>query len=405
MSKYVVLAVSIVALIVAMMGATNLFELVDASQIVLVQSVGGTLSWHTQPGPVWQGFGKVTTYPKRGILRFSATKETVEGKTVWSEDHRLPVVFNDAGKGEIMGSISYELPLDPTKLTELHSFYPTQEALETSLIQPALNKSVYMTGPLMSSYESYKERRPQLIQYVEDQVQNGVYQTQTVEREVADDFDPNQKKRVTFVEILKDAMGLPRRTEGGQLTRFGVKAFNFAIEDLDYEERVQQQIANQQSITMQVQTAIAQAKQAEQQKLTATAQGQAEAEKVKWEQEARNSQIVSQAEGRRRAAEQDALAAQSEKQATLLRASGDAEARKLKMAADGALEQKLATLRDINASWATAFANSKNPVVPTMVFGSGGGGSNGATNAQTLMELLTAKTAKDLSIDLGVNKQ
>lgn len=393
MKRLMQLPVAVVGLIVLVVVGLNLGEYVDASEIVLVQSLTGELTWHTTPGPVWQGLGKITSYKKRGILVF-----TKDGDT----DGRLPVVFNDAGKGSIKGSISYELPLDAKSLTDIHQFYPTQDALEAGLIRPALNKSVYMTGPLMSSYESIKERRPQLISYVEDQIQNGVFATEVHEREVADELDPTSKKRVTVVEIMKDG-GVPRRVEKGQLARFNIRAFGFAIEDLDYDDNVDKQIQQQQTITMQVQTAIAQAKQAVQQKITATAQGEAEAEKVKWLQEAQNSKIVAEAEGRKKAAEQDALAADAEKRATLLRASAEAEARRMKMQADGALEQKLATLRSINEVWAHAFANSKNPVVPGVVMG-GGAAGNGAGNVQTLMEVLTAKAAKDLAVEVGVKQ-
>jgi hypothetical protein len=73
------------------------------------------------------------------------------------------------------------------------------------------------------------------------------------------------------------------------------------------------------------------------------------------------------------------------------------------MQADGALSQKLDTIKQINAVWADAFAHSQNPVVPGIVMG-GGSGGNGASNTQSLMDLLTVKAAKDLSVDLGVPK-
>lgn len=34
-----------------------------------------------------------------------------------------------------------------------------------------------MTGPLMSSKESYAEKRTNLIRFIEDQISNGVYKT------------------------------------------------------------------------------------------------------------------------------------------------------------------------------------------------------------------------------------
>jgi hypothetical protein len=172
-NAFVIAAISVVVVFAMALMAGNIFESVDADELAVFQSPGGSMSVVITPGITLQNFAKVSIYKRRGTIHFSRSE------TPGEPDRRLPVVFNDAGKGMIAGSISYELPLDPNKMLEVHRRWPTQEALESSLIKPALNKSIYMTGPLMSSYESYKDRRPQLIQYVEDQVQNGVYQTST----------------------------------------------------------------------------------------------------------------------------------------------------------------------------------------------------------------------------------
>ena len=59
------------------------------------------------------------------------------------------------------------------------------------------------------------------------------------------------------------------RAETGQLARFGVRAFNFAIESIDYDATVTDRIKQQQGITMAVQTSIANAKKAIQDAVTA----------------------------------------------------------------------------------------------------------------------------------------
>ena len=393
------LAVGGVLLILGLFFAGSIVEWVDGSTIIRVQYLNGSVSWFTSSGPHLQLGGSVTTYSKSGQIQFRADKESGErGETIWTNDQRLKVQFNDSGRGWILGSVNYELPLDTTNLDEMHSFYPSQAALEARLIKPALNKSIFLTGQLMNSYESYKEKRSEMIRYVEDQMQNGVYLTRTVELEVTDEFDPTQKKRVTSVQVLKDAANKEQRAEKGQLDRFGVRAFNFAIEDLDYEDKVDQQIADQQKINMSVQTAMAEAKQAVQQKLTAEAQGQAIAEKVKWEQEARNSQIIAQARGMKERADLDVQTAKAEKEATLLRASADAEGRKLKMQADGALEQKLATWLKAQEYYAIAAKESKVSWVPSVIMGGGGAGGNG--NAVDFLSILGAKAAKDLALDI-----
>lgn len=75
------------------------------------------------------------------------------------------------------------------------------------------------------------------------------------------------------------------RQEASPLDEFKLHAFNFAIQDVIYDQTVVNQIKQQQAAIMQVQTAIAQSKQAEQAAITAEKNGQAEAAKAKWDQE------------------------------------------------------------------------------------------------------------------------
>lgn len=401
MFKYITIGGAILGLLIVFMLGGSLMESVDANEIVLIQSIGGNMTWHTTPGVVWQGFGKVTRYAKRGIIQFQPA--AVQGEP----DGRLPIVFNDAGRGAVKGSINYELPLDTENLTELHSAYPTLESLERGLIRPALNKSVFLTGTTMSSYESYKEKRSALIQYVEDQTQNGVYQTRTVEKEIDEEtLGANgqtivTKKKVSAVEIA-EANGQRLRNETGQLSRFGVKAFNFAIEDLDYDNTVDQQIKDQQSITMAVQTSIANAKKSIQDAVTAEATGRANIAQARAEQEIGKTQAVVAGEKQRDVAKLKSEEAAFYKTEQLLRADADSEYRRRMMSADNALDRRLQTVERINNMWASAFAQAGGKLVPQIVMGSQGGSGNGMGATQNFMDLLAAKAAKDLGVELNV---
>lgn len=400
LKQIVSLSVAGVFLIIGLLMSGSLVEYVDASDIVLIQSLGGDLTWHTQSGPVWQGLGKVTVYPKRGTIRFDVERDS-EGNIVGA-DGRLPIQFYDGGKGTIEGSINYELPLIPDQLTELHSKFNNPDALVAGLIKPALNKTIYMTGSLMSSHESYKEKRTQLLQYVDDMIQNGVY---LLEARQVEQTDPISGERRTMVisEITRDAQGQPRRAEEGQLKRFQVKAFNFSIENLDYTEAVDQQITQQQQITMAVQTAMAKAREAEQNKLTANAEGEAAAMKTKWEQEQINAKIISQADGEKRAAELRKQAAEFTRQEQILLGQGEAERKRLVMSADGALEKKLDAWLKSQEMWAAAFKGYPGALVPSVVMGQGAStGASSVGSIQQFMDVLGAKAAKDLSLDMQV---
>lgn len=398
--------VVLIVLLMAGVAALNMVEYVSASEIVGIQYPSGTLTWHTTQGPVLPLMGKVIRYPKRGKLEFSATKDD---KGAWNvaDDNRIGIQFNDGGTAKIFGSLNYAMPLSPEDLNRLHAAYPNQEALEDSLIKPAMNKTVFLTGQLMSSQESYQERRSEIVQDVEDQVQNGVYLTTS---RTFDQKDPTtgEARTIRVVDIQRDARGVKMRAETGQLAAFKVQAFNFAVEDLDYETTVKKQIANQQEITMAVQTSIANAKKAQQDAITSEAQGRANSAKATSEQQTANAKLIAEADGKRQAAQKNQEAAEFDKQATILRAEGDAKARQLVMAADNALDRRLAALERINGMWADAFSKYPGQLVPSVVMGgaqgTGATATSGLAATQNFMDLMSAQAAVQLGVSIGAGK-
>ena len=371
--------------VTVLVAGKNLAENVNADEIMVIQSpISGELTWHTTPGIKWQGLGKVTKYPKRSIYEFQSK-----------------VRFNDGGHAQMHGSIQYEMPTDATNLTAIHVRFGSTDAVKRQLIETVVNKSIYMTGPLMTSKESYAERRNSLIHFVEDQVENGVYQTTQKDARVKDPITGAEKSS-TIVEIVSGADGLPKRQEEAVLTSFGIKPFNFAILSLDYDEAVERQIQGQQQLAMDVHSAIAESKKAEQRTITVAEQGKADAAKAKWEQEVIKARAVTEAQQQLEVATLSAQSAEQYKRERILRADGDAEYKKRVMEADGALTQKLEALVRINELYADAIKNHPGPWVPNIVMGAGGDAKATQAGALPLIDLLTARTAQQLSADLNV---
>lgn len=372
-----------VVCIVALLSLFSIFQVNNANQIMVIQSpIKGTLTWHTDAGVKWQGFGKVNKYPKRDIYEFKTS-----------------VRFNDGGHGTMHGSVSYELPLDPKNLTNIHVKFGNIKSLEAQLVATVVNKAIYMTGPLMSSKESYAEKRNSLIQYVEDQIQNGVYKTISSEKTTIDQMTGTEKT-ITKVDILEKD-GVPIRQEDAAMAAFGINTFNFAINELPYDDAVEKQIKQQQQITMDVQTSIADAKKAEQNVLTVAKQGEANAAKAKWEQEVIKAKMVTQAEQQKEVSKLNKDAAEFKKAEQILLGQGEAERKKLVMTADGALDKKLEAYVKVNMAFAKAISEYKGNWVPTVSMGENGGSGSGS-GAQDLIRMLNAKTALDLGLKLDV---
>jgi hypothetical protein len=371
--------------LVLFVGSFKVFENLDASDIMCVQSpISGKLTWHISAGWKWQGFGKITKYCKLDTYEFA-----------------IPVRFNDGGHGTIKGSLNYEMPFDSKNLSAIHTKYGSQEAVQKQLVETVTNKCVYMTGPLMSSKESYAEKRTSLIRYIEDQIAYGVYRTTQRDMKIKDPIT-NQDKTVTIVEIVTNTSGKLERQEEAVLASYGIKTTNFAVTELPYDETVEKQIKQQQDITMKVQTAIASAKEAEQNAITVAKQGEANAAKAKWEQEVLKAKAVTEAQQKYEVSVLDRKAAEQNKMKLILEGEGEAAKRRAIMQADGALEKKLEAYVQVQTAWAGAFEKTTQKWVPEVVTGAAGVATNGA---QQFMDMIGIKAAKDLSLDVKASKE
>ncbi|EFK97088.1 conserved hypothetical protein [sediment metagenome] len=357
------------------------FESLSAKEIAVVQYPTGNLKFVTTAGPTLQMFGSVSSYNKMSTYEFE-----------------LPVRFNDGGHGTIFGSINYELPVDKEHLYLLHTKFGSQEAIQKQLVEVVVNKSVYMTGPLMSSKESYAEKRTNLINYIEDQIQNGVYKT--LQRDVkTKDPITGTEKTVTVVEITLDDHGIPLRQERSILGEYGIKTSNFAVTKLPYDQTVEDQIKQQQELTMKVQTAQASAREAEQRAITVAKEGEANAAKAKWEQEVIKAKMVTEAQQQLEVATLNAKAAEQTKREQVLLGEGESTRKRLVMQADGGLDPKVQALIKINEVWAAAAAQAGN-WVPSVIMG--GDGKN-SSSVNDLVSLFTASAAKQMGIDMTVS--
>lgn len=388
--------------------AKGLIETKEPDDILVIQSVTtGKLTWYTGTEAwVWQLWGEPTVYKKRAIYNFDTWVESKDPKVQGKCTDGIDVRFNDGGHGTICGSIQFEMPMDEENLTKIHTKFKSQAAVKSALIETITGKSVYLSGPLMSSRESYAEKRNNLLFYIEDQIQHGVYKTVQTEKHVKDSIT-GVEKTAMVVELVLNKAGNPERQERAVLDQFGIKAFNFAIKRLPYDEKVEAQIQEQQKITMEVQTSMADARKAEQRAITVSEQGKANAAEAKWKQETIKATAVVLAEQEKAVAitagekERDVAkllkdAAEFYKQQQILKGEGDAAYRQKVMQANGALEQKLEAWQNVMSKFAVEFGKQK--WVPEVQMG--GAGSSGGNSVQAMIDILSTKAARDLGLDM-----
>jgi hypothetical protein len=369
----------------------NLYENLDASEVMVIQSVTGKLNVYTEPGPQWQGFGTVTTYPRQKQYVFAVED---------GADTSIKLQFNDGGTATLHGSVNWEMPVDNPSIIKIHKAFGSAEGVEKRAVVKMMDAATYLAGPLMSSIESAGERRSELVNVINDQAERGVYVTQVKTVTRKDDLS-KEEKTVNVTEIQRTPEGKPKRQQGSILAEFNIKLQPISIKALDYDDVVKKQIVDRQKSTTAVQLAIAQALKAEQDAITAEKNGMATAAEAKWKQETIKAQQVTEAEQKRDVAKLSKEEAEFYKDQQILIGQGDAERKRLAMSANGALDQKLEAYKIVQGYWAKAFENYQGAMVPSVIMG-GAGPQSSAGNAQALVELLTAKTAKDLALDKSV---
>lgn len=390
--------VGLVVLIGGIVLIANMVTTVGADEVVVKQDfIGGELHVWNTPGVHWQNFGTITRYKRSAQFWFSARED--EGKKV---DDAIKVRFNDGGHGNISGSLRYNLPTDPNRVLDLHKTYHSMAAIDHELIQQVVNKSVFMSGPLMSSRESYAEKRADLINYITDQIVYGVYRTEHEQVKTSDPLT-GQEKIVDFVRPKQDAKapnGVDREEES-PIQKFGMSASNITINGIEYDPEVEKQIQQQQQAIMAVQQSIVNSKRAEQDAITTEQQGKAASAKAKWDQEVQKATAVTAAEQEKAVAvtkaqkdkEVAALALETAKldaQTTITSAKAEADAKRLAMQADNYQGKKIEATVEINKAWAAAYGAQRQ--TPDISLSSGGG-----SPVPTAMDAVAVKALRDLN--------
>jgi hypothetical protein len=375
--------------IVFMALSAALFEDADKSKNYVCQMpwTGNYHIW-TEGGLQWQGFGNVYDYSKTSQVEFTGVMKNDEGYVAAGDNPAAAVTFNDKGKGMVIGSFRVVLPTDEMNLSKIQKEFGSERALIANLVKPTLYKVVTSCGPLMSSLESVSETRTDLIAYITDQLNNGVYKTRIVKNKVVNDITGEEEIRAT-AEIITDsnAPGGYKRQETSPFSQYGISCGLVSITDIKYDAATQSQIDAQKQANLAIITSKTKSLEAVQRTIQITEDGKATAEKAKWEQEKEKAVAVTKAQQDFEVAE---LEAKKAKQVALkVQAEGEAKA-----AANRALVQAGLTPAE-KAEWdyktavgvAQALAESKVQWVPSVMFGSGSS-SNSAMDAVGLKMLL-----------------
>ena len=378
-------------------GSFFIFEDADKSKNYVCQMpITGNYKVWTDGGLQVQMFGSVQSYHKTSQVEFSGVEKNQTGYVAVGRTPAAALTFNDKGKGMIVGSFRVVLPTDYQNMSKIQRDFGSEDALIDNLVRPTLYKVVTACGPLMSSLESVSETRTDLIAYITDQLNNGVYKTKAVKTEVLNELTGEMEVRTQSV-ILEDvnAPGGYARQEISPFSQYGITCGLVSILDIKYDAATQDQIDAQKQANLAVITSKTKSIEAMQRTLQITEEGKAAAEKAKWEQEREKAIAVTKAEQEREVARLAAEKAEFEKKKVIAEGQAQAEANRLKVAAGLTPQERAEWDYKTAVGIAQALADTKVSWVPEIMINGKDGASNTAMDAvglNMLMEVVNKQT-------------
>lgn len=383
--KHIIGIVCIAVVILFSILSLSLFEDANKTKNYVCQMpITGAYHVWTDGGLQWQGFGNVESYHKTSQVEFSDLQKDENGYVAVGKNPAAALTFNDKGRGMIVGSFRVVLPNDNQNMQKIQRDFGSEEALINNLVRPTLYKVVTACGPLMSSLESVSETRTDLIFYITDQLNNGVYKTRSVREEAVNELTGDKEIRVRS-EIVTDGAGAGGylRQEVSPFSMYGISCGLVSISDIKYDRATQDQIDAQKAANLAVITAKTKSLEAIQRTVQITEEGKASAEKAKWEQEREKAVAVTRAEQEREVAKLAAEKANFEKQRIIAEGEAQAAANRAKVAAGLTPQERAEWDYKTAVGIAEALANSKVRWVPEVIMG----GNNAGTSAMDAVGL------------------
>ncbi len=368
----------------------------------VVESPLGTKRVVYGNGYYWKFPGSTTTtYPN--LVTVAYTNEKAEATV---NQPMMAIRFLDATTASAEVFVKYALPNAENLMLKCHEDFRNVNHLAETGLAPYTRECLKYSAQLMESEQHYSGGMSKLSNDFRDQLDNGQY--------IVDNYESTTRDSITG-ELMKIYENKIRMDNGNKpirnsndLLEMGIIVRTHNIINVDYEKQVNDKLAKKIEASARESVSKQNLITAQQEELTAAAEGRKRLVEIEYEQKQEQTTQLVQAETSVKLAgkdqEKQKIALQAAKlEAQKIKALADAQAyaKQKMMAADGALEMKLETYEQVQQMWANAFQNYKGDLVPKIQSGSNGNKGNAGLD---FMEVMGAKAAMDLSMDLDVQK-
>lgn len=432
--KYVVIAVLLLASYFTVFDGILVYN--DAGYQTHIRTKFGEEKVVSETGYATKWFGTATPWPREMTVQSVSDMSSLpkgdfdgNGSSVIAA---FPITFLGGVTGTVDSNVRIIIPNGEAFL-QLARSYRNPDNFVLMGILPAMKNTLQSTAQMMSADDYYGGARSEFAQAFADQMSDGIYLVRRVEKQVSntrmaaqnqiaqDGTDQGEfggsKSTIIVTEKVLGQDNLPVRLER-QFNKLGITVAEANVLNVEPNDQFKKRMVDVQSSQAQLMVARQGRQTADEQKKLVTAKGEMEVEEKRQitlrdqiEQttnaetakrlviiEAEREQMKADIE--RKTAEVQLQKAQIDAQTTKTLADAESYKKKVLIAADGALSQKLATLEKINQFWANA---AQHAPVPGVVMG-GAGGVGRQADIGSLMEVMAAKAAKDLQVDLQIKQ-
>ena len=402
--KWAIIGISGVLLLILFM-SVNPFSWNDAGNRTVVERTNGEQIVQFSPGIFYAGFfSKEKEWPNQISVLYQEEAPNMELIDNGVEVGHIMIRFSDATTANVKGITQYILPSDEKEMILIHNTHRTPASLVAKRLAPYTKECLQSSAQLLSSEKHYGGGRAQMAQDFLDQLKDGVYLLVTEENIVFDSLE-KENKRVYETEIQKDKNGSAKR-KVSSVKEYGITVADAAITDVDYEQKVDEKLVKIIDAVTKSSISKQELMTAQQQTLTAKAKGEQALVEIEYQQKQEQTKQVVAAQTKVEVAKQQKLEAQISYEKTQIEvkeraAKADVAAyeKKTTIQADNALDKRLAAYTEVMKYQWEAFGKFQGSLVPQIQTGNNSNGSN----AMNFMELMTAKAARDLAVDIKPN--
>lgn len=379
MGMIAVIAVVVIVVVIGVVLSDSIIEVNDAGYYQVMQAFGsGDLSVRNRAGMYFQGFAKITTYPISFEIYLS--KDDLDGGE-GADTQAVSVRFGDGGTADLSSVTKVRVTMDTETQLKLHSDFKNFQTLRANLRQYVISIQKQVSS-LFKAEETYSTRRVEYYQMIQEQIVNGKYAT--FRREMEEISEDGTVFRSEIVDIKYDDDGNPVVLDKSFLEKYGLELVYFELKDIDFDDKIDELIAQKKEAEQEQVVAKAKAEKARQDAITAEEEGKARVAKAKADEEVEKIKAVTKAMKEKEVsllnAEREYEAAkfaklQAEQEAEALRIRKEAEAAANRLLVQAGLTPREKADIDMKTAIGVAEMLASIKLPELMIIGGGEGGN------------------------------